>query len=81
MKPNWKDYLRATGDFIVLLTISIITMVIILLGVFILATYQAIALGLGLIVLIGFAVLYVWSLIDFIAFDYALDRLDKDDEM
>lgn len=81
MKPNWKDYLKATGEFIVSLVIAICIMTLILLTIFVLATYQAVAIGLGLAALAGFVIGFVGGWIHLLAVNNALDRLDKDDEM
>lgn len=81
MKPNWKDYLKATGEFIVSLVIAICIMALILLTIFVLATYQDVAIGLGLAALAGFVIWFVGGWIHLLAVNNALDRLDKDDEM
>lgn len=81
MKPNWKDYLKATGEFIVSLVIAICIMALILLTIFVLATYQAVAIGLGLAALAGFVIWFVGGWIHLLAVNNALDRLDKDDEI
>lgn len=81
MKPNWKDYVKATGEFIGLLAGAICIMLGILLTIFILATYQAVAIGLGLAVLAGFVICFVGGWIHLLAVTNARDRLDKDDEM
>lgn len=81
MKPNWKDYLRATGEFIVFLTIAICIMGLILLTIFVLATYKVVAISLGFAALIGFAIWFVGGWIHLLAVTHARDRLDKDDEM
>lgn len=81
MKPNWKDYLIATGEFIVSLVIAICIMALILLTIFVLATYQAVAICLGLAALAGFVIWFVGGWIHLLAVNNALARLDKDDEM
>lgn len=81
MKPNWKDYLRATGEFIISLLIAICIMALILLTIFVLATYKVVAIGLGLTALAGFVIYFVVGMIHVLATSHALDRLDKDDEM
>lgn len=81
MKPNWKDYLKATGVFVFALLASISIVLLILLGIVLIATYQAVAIGLGLAALLGFAVWFVGGSIHLLAVTNARDRLDKDDEM
>lgn len=81
MKPNFKDYLKATGVFVLALLASISIVLLILLGIFLIATYQAVAIGLGLAALAGFVIWFVGGWIHLLAVNNALDRLDKDDEM
>lgn len=81
MKPNFKDYLKATGVFALALLASISIMLLILLGIVLLATYQVVAIGLGLAALAGFVIWFVGGCIHLLAVTNARDRLDKDDEM
>lgn len=81
MKPDLKDYLIATGQFLGALTAAICIMLLLLLTIFVLATYQVVAIGLGLTALAGFVICFVGGWIHILATSHALDRLDKDDEM
>lgn len=81
MKPNWKDYLRATGEIIVLLLITVCIIALILLTILVLATYQVVAISLGIIALTALFLYFVGGMIHVLATSHALDRLDKDDEM
>lgn len=81
MKPNWKDYLKATGEFLGALTAAVFIVALILLTIFVLATYKVVAIGLGLTALAGFVIYFVVGMIHVLATSHALDRLDKDDEM
>ena len=81
MKPNFKDYLRATGEFIVFLLIAACIIALILLTIFVLATYQVVAISLGIIALTSLFLYFVGGMIHILATSHALDRLDKDDEM
>lgn len=81
MKPNWKDYLIATGQFLGALTAAICIMLLLLLTIFVLANYQFMAIGLGLAALAGFVIWFVGGWIHLLAVTNARDRLDKDDEM
>lgn len=81
MKPNWKDYLKAAGVFVLALLASISIMLLILLGIVLLATHQAVAIGIGLAALAGFVIWFVGGWIHLLAVNNARDRLDKDDEM
>lgn len=81
MKPNWKDYLIATGEFIIFLLIAVCIMALILLTIFVLATYKVVAISLGLAALAGFVIYFVVGMIHILATSHASYRLDKDDEM
>lgn len=81
MKPNWKDYLRATGVFVLALLASISVMLLIFLGIVLLATYPTVAAVLVLAALLGFSIWFVGGSIHLLAVTNARDRLDKDDEM
>lgn len=81
MKPNWKDYLRATGEFILLLLSAVCIIALILLTIFVLATYKVVAVGIGFVIGIAALIWFVGGWIHILATTHALDRLDNDDEM
>lgn len=81
MKPNWKDYLKATGEFIVSLVIAICIMALILLTIFVIATHQVVAIVLGFVIGVAALIWFVGGWIHLLAVTNANDRLDKDDEM
>lgn len=81
MKPNWKDYLKATGVFVLALLASISIMLLIFLGIVLAATHPAVVGALALAALAGFAIWFVGGSIHLLAVTNARDRLDKDDEM
>ncbi|WAX12518.1 hypothetical protein EC55P2_00028 [Enterococcus phage EC55P2] len=81
MKPNWKDYLIATGQFLGALTAAVSLMALILLTIFVLTTYKVVAIGIGFVIGIAALIWFVGGWIHLLAVTNALDRLDKDDEM
>lgn len=81
MKPNWKDYLVATGQFLGALTLAICIMLLLLLTIFILANYQVVAIVLGFVIGIAALIWFVGGWIHLLAVTNANDRLDKDDEI
>lgn len=81
MKPNWKDYLKATGVFTLALLASISIMLLIFLGIVLLATYPTVAAVLVMAALGGFVIWFVGGSIHLLAVTNARDRLDNDDEM
>lgn len=81
MKPNWKDYLIATGQFLGSLTIAICIILLLLLTIFVLANYQVVAIGLGFVIGIAALIWFFGGCIHTLAISHARDRLDKDDEM
>lgn len=81
MKPNLKDYLKATGVFILALLASISIMLLIFLGIVLLATYPTVAAVLVMAALAGFVIWFVGGCIHLLAVTNARDRLDNDDEM
>ena len=81
MKPNLKDYLIATGQFLGALTVAICIMLLLLLTIFVLATYQVEAIVLGFVIGVAVLIWFVGGWIHLLAVTNARDRLDKDDEM
>ena len=81
MKPNFKDYLKATGVFVLTLLASISTIFIILLVIVLVAIYPTVALVVGLSTLAVFVIFFVVVSIHLLASTNARDRLDKDEEM
>lgn len=81
MKLNWKDYLIATGQFLGALTAAVFIVAIILLTIFVLATYKVVAIGIGFVIGIAALIWFVGGCIHTLATSHARDRLDKDDEM
>lgn len=81
MKPNWKDYLIATGEFIILLLSAVFIVALILLTIFVLATYKVVAIGIGFVIGIAALIWFVGGCIHTLATSHARDRLDNDGEM
>lgn len=81
MKPNFKDYMKATGVFILALLAAISIMLLILLGIVLAAIHPEVAAALVLVALAGLVIWFVVGWIHLLAVTNARDRLDKDDEM
>jgi hypothetical protein len=81
MKPNWKDYLKAIGQFILLSLVAIVAGYLIVLGL----SHATTLLALIMIVVVGFSVLLILLACIEVVREFAEDslrkRLDKDDEM
>lgn len=82
MKPNWKDYLKATGEFTLCIIAVLVVVALVLLAIHLISNYIAIAFAAGVIILIILLFsIVVFETIQELAKTYMVKRLDKDDEM
>ena len=82
MKPNFKDYLKATGVFVLIILATIALIALVLFAITLISRYIAIAFAVGAILLVGIIFsIVVFESIQELAKTYMVERLDKDDEM
>lgn len=81
MKPNFKDYLKATGVFILIILATIALIALVLFAITLISRYIAVAFAVGAILLVGITFsIVVFESIQELAKTYMVERLDKDDE-
>lgn len=82
MKPNFKDYLKATGVFVLIVLATIALIALVIFAITLISRYIAVAFAVGAILLVGITFsIVVFESIQELAKTYMAERLDKDDEM
>lgn len=82
MKPNFKDYLKATGEFILVMIATLAAVALILLAISLISRYVAIAFAVGATLLVVFLIsLVVIESIQTLAKLQQKKRLDKEDKV